>query len=82
MNIRALLAGIKNMDKTGINEAEAKTLLKEFGVPVVPETVVADYQEAISAANELGYPVVVKGLGSALAHKTEQGLVHYSSHKI
>ena len=76
MNIRALVTGIKNMDKTSINEAEAKTLLKEFGVPVVPETVVADYQEAISAANELGYPVVVKGLGSALAHKTEKGLVH------
>jgi acyl-CoA synthetase (NDP forming) len=76
MNIHALLADIKNMAKTGINEVEAKVLLKEFGVPVVRETVVADYNEAISAANELGYPVVIKGLGSALAHKTELGLVH------
>ena len=41
MNIQALLADIKNGAKTGINEAEAKALLKEFGVPVVPETVVA-----------------------------------------
>ena len=76
MNIRELLAGIKNRDKTDINEAEAKMLLKEYGVPVVPETVATDYQEAVSAANALGYPVVVKGLGSALAHKTERGLVH------
>ncbi|MGD9226188.1 MAG: acetate--CoA ligase family protein [Desulfobacterales bacterium] len=76
MNIQTLLADIKNMAKPGINEAEAKTLLKEFGVPVVPETVVGDYNEAISAAGELGYPVVIKGLGSALAHKTERGLVH------
>ena len=76
MNIPALLADIKNGAKTGINEAEAKALLKEFGVPVVPETVVANYNEAISVAVELGYPVVIKGLGSALAHKTERGLVH------
>jgi len=76
MNIPALLADIKNGAKTGINEAEAKALLKEFGVPVVPETVVANYNEAISVALELGYPVVIKGLGSALAHKTERGLVH------
>ncbi|MEE9496494.1 MAG: acetate--CoA ligase family protein [Desulfobacterales bacterium] len=76
MNIQVLLADIKNMAKKGVNEAEAKTLLKEFGVPVVPETVVADYNEAISAAKKLGYPVVIKGLGSALAHKTERGLVH------
>ncbi len=76
MSIRELVAGIRNRDKTGINEAEAKLLLKEYGVPVVPETVAADYREAISAANALGYPVAVKGLGSALAHKTEQGLVH------
>jgi acyl-CoA synthetase (NDP forming) len=76
MNIDVLVADIKNMAKTGINEAEAKTLLKEFGVPVVPETVVADYNEAVSAAEKLGYPVVIKGLGSTLAHKTERGLVH------
>ena len=50
MNIPALLADIKNGAKTGINEAEAKALLKEFGVPVVPETVVANYNEAISVA--------------------------------
>jgi acyl-CoA synthetase (NDP forming) len=76
MNLHALIDGIKNGNKTGINEAEAKTLLKEFGVPVVAETVVKDYREAVSAADELGYPVVVKGLGFALTHKTEQGLVH------
>ena len=76
MNIQALLADIKNMTKPAINESEAKALLKEFGVPVVPEVVVADDSAAISAARELGYPVVVKGLGSTLAHKTERGLVH------
>lgn len=76
MDIPALLSDIKNKTKTGINEAEAKALLREFGVPVVPETVVADDKEAVAAAGEFGYPVVIKGLGAALAHKTERGLVH------
>jgi acyl-CoA synthetase (NDP forming) len=76
MSVKKLIGAIRKKTKTGLNEAEAKALLKEFGVPVVPETVVANYDEAISVAKELGYPVVIKGLGSALAHKTERGLVH------
>jgi acyl-CoA synthetase (NDP forming) len=76
MSVKKLIGAIQKKTKTSVNEAEAKALLKEYGVPVVPESVVADYNEAISAAKELGYPVVIKGLGSALAHKTERGLVH------
>jgi len=76
MGVPAWMSEIKNKSKKALNEAEAKALLKEFGVPVVPETVVAGEKEAAAAADALGYPVVVKGLGAALAHKTEQGLVH------
>jgi acyl-CoA synthetase (NDP forming) len=75
MNIGNLLIDLKNKNKAGLNEAEAKALLREFGVPVVQEAVVKDAQEAISVADELGYPLVLKGLGSTLAHKTERGLV-------
>ncbi len=76
MSVNGLIKAIRKKTKTGLNEAEAKTLLKEFDVPVVPEAVVADAREALSAADELGYPAVVKGLGAALTHKTEKGLVH------
>jgi succinyl-CoA synthetase beta subunit len=75
MNRSKLIADLKNRNKTGFNEAEAKALLKDFGVPVVQEAVVKDAQEAICAAADLGYPVVIKGLGAKLAHKTERGLV-------
>jgi acyl-CoA synthetase (NDP forming) len=76
MSVKELIDAIRKNKKTSINEAEAKTLLKEFGVPVVPETVAADAQEAVAAADAFGYPVVVKGLGAELAHKSERGLVH------
>ena len=75
MDISALQRDIKNKTKNSLNEVEAKALLKEFNVPVVPEAVAADAKEAVAAAAEFGYPVVVKGLGAALAHKTERGLV-------
>lgn len=75
MKKKRLMAAIRKGAKAGINEAEAKALLAEFEIPVVPEAIAADVQEAIFAADSFGYPVVVKGLGTAVAHKTERGLV-------
>ncbi|MGH9251852.1 MAG: acetate--CoA ligase family protein, partial [Acidimicrobiales bacterium] len=58
-----------------LSEAASKQLLGAFGVPFPPERVVASADEAAGAADELGYPVVVKLGGAAIAHKTERGLV-------
>jgi len=38
--------------------------------------IVLSQNEAVDAADEIGYPVVLKGLGSTLLHKTERNLVH------
>ena len=57
-----------------LSEAASKELLRAFGVPFPTEHVVASADEAVGAAEALGYPVVVK-LGDAIAHKTERGLV-------
>lgn len=61
---------------TALDEHAAKNILQQYGIPVVAETVVRDADAAVAAAAELGYPVVLKGLGAALQHKTERGLVH------
>lgn len=45
------------------------------GIPFAPTAVVASPAEAVAAAERLGWPVVVKGEGAGLAHKTELGLV-------
>src|SRR4030042_6312813 len=58
-----------------LTEAEAKEVLKKYGVPVVKEKIAATVEEAQSAAEQFGYPVALKGLGAKLAHKTERGLV-------
>jgi len=60
---------------TTLSERDSKTLLAHYGVPIAPEHVVADAAAAGAAADELGYPVVAKLNGDAIAHKTERGLV-------
>ncbi len=51
---------------------DARALLDAYGIPMVGERVVESVEEAVSAAAELGYPVVVK-TAAAGAHKTESG---------
>jgi len=58
-----------------LSEAESKQLLAAHGVPVPDERIAADAAGAVAAADAIGYPVVAKLCGSAIAHKTERGLV-------
>src|SRR3954469_14769181 len=58
-----------------LSEADSKQLLRDHGVPVLDERVVSTPLDAAAAADTLGYPVVAKLCGDAIAHKTERGLV-------
>ncbi|HQG31226.1 MAG TPA: acetate--CoA ligase family protein [Deltaproteobacteria bacterium] len=62
--------------RRALSEHESKKLLSSYGVPVVRETVAGTPAEAVAVAKEIGFPVVLKGLGATLLHKTERGLVH------
>jgi acyl-CoA synthetase (NDP forming) len=50
-------------------------LLAAHGIPLVSEIQVRTPAEAAAAARETGFPVVLKGYGPNLLHKTELGLV-------
>jgi acetate---CoA ligase (ADP-forming) subunit beta len=58
-----------------LSEADSKELLGGYGVPFPAEHLVATADAAAEAAGALGFPVVVKLGGDAIAHKTERGLV-------
>jgi acetyl-CoA synthetase (ADP-forming) len=60
---------------TTLSEAESKRLVALHGVPVLDERTAASADEAVAAAREIGYPVVAKLCGRAIAHKTERHLV-------
>jgi acyl-CoA synthetase (NDP forming) len=56
-----------------LNEAEAKRLLGVAGVPFAPERMARSRDEAVAAANAIGFPVVLKVLSGDIAHKSEAG---------
>ena len=56
-----------------LGEAEAKALLRSAGVAVPRGRLVADADDAVAAAAELGVPVAVKASSAALQHKSEAG---------
>jgi acetate---CoA ligase (ADP-forming) len=58
-----------------VTEREAKEILALYGVPVVGERLTSTADEAVAAANALGYPVVMKVESPDLPHKTEAGVI-------
>jgi acetyl coenzyme A synthetase (ADP forming)-like protein len=51
---------------------QTRRLLEAYGVPLVAERAAESSEDALAAARELGFPVVVK-TAAAGAHKTERG---------
>jgi len=58
-----------------LDEHESKKWFTVLGLKAVKEAVIEDLDEAIRTANEMGYPVVLKGRAEGQVHKTEAGLV-------
>ena len=46
-----------------LSEVASKQLLAQFGVPMLDERLAADADEAVAAADTIGYPVVAKLCG-------------------
>lgn len=52
-------------------EYEAKKMLAHYGIPLPQQRLVEDEEGACQAAEEMGYPLVIKVMSSELLHKTE-----------
>jgi acetyltransferase len=59
--------------RTILTEYESKQLLKAYDIPTVETRVAAGEQEALRAAEEIGYPVVLKLYSLTITHKTDVG---------
>ncbi len=58
-----------------LSEHASKQLLADVGVPFPSEALAANADAAVQAAESIGFPVVLKLNGDAIAHKTERDLV-------
>jgi acyl-CoA synthetase (NDP forming) len=76
VDVNRFVQRVLESGRTALSEAESKRILRHYGVPVVTETTVSTAEEAVAAANGMAFPVVLKGIGDNVLHKTESGLVH------
>ncbi len=60
---------------TALNEVESKDLLRAYSIPIPDERLAKTADEAATAANAIGYPVVLKAVSAKLPHKSDAGMV-------
>ena len=58
-----------------LDEHDSTALLATYGVPTAAERLVTTADEAVAAAEALGYPVALKACSGAIPHKSDLGLV-------
>jgi acyl-CoA synthetase (NDP forming) len=58
-----------------LTEYESKIVLASYDIPVTREIIVQKDNDVISAAHEIGYPIVMKGCSPEITHKTEKDLI-------
>jgi acetyl coenzyme A synthetase (ADP forming)-like protein len=56
-----------------LSEAEGYALLKNHGIPVPEYSVVRTRQEVVKAADQAGYPLVMKVMSPQVIHKSDAG---------
>ena len=71
MKVTEFVQQARAAGRTMLNEFEAKQLLRHYGIPVVETRAAENEDQAVSAASEIGYPVVLKLLSNTIAHKTD-----------
>jgi acetyltransferase len=67
------LAAARGRPGRNLTEPEALAFLAEHGIPVPPRRLARRRDEAVAAAEALGYPVVLKVVSADIVHKSEVG---------
>ena len=75
MNIPEVLKNKIESDQTVLTEFESKVLLQEIGISVPVQKLTASKEETISAAEEIGFPIVLKLMAEDVVHKSDTGAV-------
>jgi acetyltransferase len=59
--------------RTLLNEEESKDFLGTYGIPVTMAQLALDPEAAVSIAEKVGYPVVIKVVSPDISHKSDVG---------
>jgi acetyltransferase len=68
-----LVDRVRKENRTILTEFESKQVLAAYGIPVAQTFIATDSAAAVKAANQLGYPIVLKLYSETITHKTDVG---------
>ena len=71
--VKEVLAQVKAAGRQFVLEPEAHEIFRAYGFPVVPFAWAHDADQAVRAAAELSYPVVLKIVSPDVIHKFDEG---------
>jgi acetyltransferase len=69
----AVIRTARDAGRTLLTEVESKAVLSAYGIPITETRIAATAAEAVAAAREVGFPVVVKLFSHTITHKTDVG---------
>ena len=73
MSIVDVIDRAKSEGRAVLTEVESKQILEEAGIPAASARLARTADEAVKAAAELGYPVVLKIVSPEVTHKSDVG---------
>lgn len=68
-----ILEGVRKSKRTILTEFESKELLTAYRIPTVETRIAKTDEQAVKAADAIGYPVVLKLHSETITHKTDVG---------
>ncbi len=71
--VESIIAASRAEGRTILTEFESKQVLAAYGIPVAKTIIAASSAEAVKAAGEIGYPIVLKLYSETITHKTDVG---------
>jgi acyl-CoA synthetase (NDP forming) len=75
MSISDMLKQKKDAGQKVLTEYESKKLLQDIGIPIPDQALTKSKDETVSAAEDMGYPVVMKLMAEDVVHKSDMGAV-------
>jgi acetyltransferase len=71
--VRQVIDRVRSEGRVSIGDAEAREILKAYGMRIPQSEVAETPEKAVEVANQLGYPVVLKIASPDILHKTDVG---------
>ncbi|MBV6271847.1 bifunctional acetate--CoA ligase family protein/GNAT family N-acetyltransferase [Alcaligenaceae bacterium CGII-47] len=71
--VKGIIKNSLENQRSLLNEAEAKSVLAAYGIPVVDTRVASTIEAAATLAQQIGFPVALKILSPDITHKSDVG---------